>query len=176
MASLALPTVSAKNLAAIWDDNIRPHLNTPPDEVDEALDIAAGKSPQGIATTTLRVVFADATGEQRESSVHIVLNQARDKALIIGEKVPSKLQAAFKEAGIIHVDRNEINAKSKVEAAINELTRGMPESAKSLLTDAFKYRNIVDQDNDASLAALLVDDKIDVMYSKYLVKNKAPSL
>ncbi len=178
MASLALPTVGAKNLGAIWDANIRPLAETPAadgskaNEPDEALDMAEGRSQQGLATTTLRVLFKDAQGEERDISVHVVLNQSRDKALVVGEKLPSKLAQAFKEAGITHVDRHGVNAKAKVEAALNELTRGMPDSVKDHLADAFKYRNDVDQNNHQKLAALLVDDKIDMLLGKYVVKNK----
>ena len=71
MASLAIPTVSGKNIAAIWESNLRPlteglndpaNQNAPAGDHDEALDMAENRSSQGLATTTLRVLFADAKG------------------------------------------------------------------------------------------------------------------
>jgi hypothetical protein len=190
MASLALPTISGKNIAAIWDSNIRPltedqntapaNQNTPDSakgataDLDEALHIAENRSAQKLATTTLRVLFNDAGGAPCDVSIHIVRNEARGKTLIVGEKVPSKLLAAFREAGITHVDRNDPNAIGKVEAALNDLTRNMPESVRGRLAEAFKYRNDVDAEHlkgkNPQLSELLVDGNIDMMYGKYLIK------
>jgi hypothetical protein len=185
IASLAIPTVSSKNIAAIWETNLRPlteELTTPANQnskpgsaapaKDDALDMAENRSLQGLATTTLRVL--DDKGEQ-DISVHIVFNSARNKALVVSEKVPSKLLAAFREAGITHVDRNDPTAKAKIETALSDLTRNMPEATKTRLTDAFKYRNDVESDT-AKLSDLLADGKIDVMYGKYVVKNQKKAL
>lgn len=192
IASLALPAVSAKNLSAIWDKNIRPLLNdsAPAAEGDAAnqntpgrrtdgLSIAEGESSYGIATTSLQVLYADEEGE-RPVSVHIVRNTLRDKTLVVGEKVPSKLLAAFREAGVTHVDRNDPSAQSKVEAALGDLTRGMPAVVKDHLLDAFKYRNSVEggdaaaADDKKQLAEVLVDPKIEMYFPKYVVKNSKP--
>ena len=58
MAALALPTVGAKNLDAIWDGNIRELYQQyekedgkPDNEPDDALDIAENRSPLGLAVT-----------------------------------------------------------------------------------------------------------------------------
>ncbi len=194
MAALALPTVSGVNLAAIWDGNLRPLLEEPapaandnadaaatpkaPDN-DEALHIAENTSEQKIATTSLRVKF-----NEQDVSVHIVRNEARNKTLVIGEAIPEKLKAAFKEAGIIHVDRNEANALSKVEAALNDLTRNMPDTVRGRLVEAFKYRNArfaandqgeaveVAIDKSADLAELLVDKSLEMRHGKYVMKSR----
>jgi hypothetical protein len=191
LASLALPTVSAKNLTSVWEQNIRPLTRSEPAndkgaaasapnsggsilDHDEALYIAENKSDKKIATTSLQVLWSDEQGE-RPVSVHIVRNEARGKTLVVSEHAPSKLLSAFKEAGVTHVDRHDENAQTKVEAALADITRGMPGSVKDRLVDAFKYRNDVDlphlKGKNPGLAELLVDEKIDMMYAKYLVKN-----
>lgn len=202
MASLALPTVSRKNLNSIWESNLRPlaidenseaapsipavgtgvpaNNNAPAAnsnallENDEAMFIAENKSNHGIAMTSLQVLFDDVAGE-RAVTLHIVRNAARDKTLVIGEKVPSKLMAAFSEAGITHIDRNDVNAKAKVEAALNDLTRTLPASIKDRMKEAFKYRNDVDvehlQDKNPGLADLLVDGEIKMTYPKFVLKK-----
>jgi hypothetical protein len=183
MAALALPVVSGKNMAAIWDGNIRQLNEALGDSAanqnaphDEAIDIAENRSALGLATTTLSVLFEDAKGKADVVSVHVVLNTARNKALVVGEKVPSKLLTAFKEAGIVHVDRHDPNARAKVEAALSDLTRSMPDSARQNLRDAFKYRNDVDDSDSAPLSDLLVNSKVEVTYGKYLVKGHKKSL
>jgi hypothetical protein len=165
VAALALPTVGAKNLSSIWEQNIRPMMrDSAPAQSDTAADgqgpaanqngdqrrndglsMAENTSVHGIATTSLQVLYSDEEGE-RPVSVHIVRNTLRDKTLVVSEKVPSKLLAAFREAGVIHVDRNDPAAQSKVETALGDLTRGMPAVVKDHLADAFKYRNTVDTD------------------------------
>ncbi|MDP2206596.1 MAG: hypothetical protein Q8K65_09855 [Alphaproteobacteria bacterium] len=169
VAALALPTVGAKNLASIWDQNIRPMMrdgaspqadnaaasadgaqgpaanqnSSGAQRRNDGLSMAENTSAHGIATTSLQVLYSDEEGE-RAVSVHIVRNNLRDRTLVVGEKVPSKLLAAFREAGVIHVDRNDPAAQAKVETALSDLTRGMPAVVKDHLTDAFKYRNTVD--------------------------------
>jgi len=184
IASLMLPTVSGSNIAAIWEANLRA-LETPPaanandptpySPDDEALYIAENRSTQKIATTTLCVLFADADEGERVVSVHVVRNEARGKTLIVSEKVPSKLLAAFNEAGITHVDRHAPNAKSRVEAALNEMTRNLPETTQNCLADAFRYRNDVDMERlkgqKPTFAELLVDGDIPMIQGKYLVKG-----
>lgn len=190
IASLALPTVGAKNLSAVWEQNIRPltkgaaNDSTAPAAApassgsildhDEALFIAEGKSDKKIATTSVQVLYNDEQGE-RPVTIHIVRNEARNKTLVVSEKAPSKLLSAFKEAGVIHVDRSDANAEAKVDAAITELTRGMQPSIKDRLVDAFKYRNDVDVDHlkgkTPTLSQLLTDDKVDMMYAKFVVKK-----
>lgn len=216
MASFALPTVSAKNLGAVWETNLRPLTvnETQPSAVangagkadlqtrDEALLIAENSSNHGIATTSLQVKLGEGEGAH-STSIHIVRNTNRNKTLIVGEKVPSKLLAAFKEAGIVHVDRADPNAKAKVETALADITRGLPASIKERLNEAFKYRNGVDSEYlkskrtgvfDASdeeaekafleeaekkylggkqVSELLVDGKVGMTYPKYVVKKKA---
>jgi hypothetical protein len=194
LASLAMPTVSVKNLSAVWEQNIRPltradaandqapaaAANGPTSgpsllDHDEALYIAENKSDKKIATTTVQVLWSDEQGE-RPVSVHIVRNENRNRTLVVSEHAPSKLLSAFREAGITHVDRHDPNAEAKVEAALTDLTRGMPGSVKDRLVDAFKYRNDVDlphlKGKTPSMAQLLVDDKVDMMYAKYVVRNE----
>jgi hypothetical protein len=198
MASLALPTVGAKNLSAVWEGNIR--LLTPtepandsasPDAAsvpapggsllnqDESLLVAENRSEKKIATTSLQVLYKDAEGE-RAVSIHIVRNEARNKTLIVGEKVPSKLLSAFKEAGIMHVDRNDANAVTKVDAALTELTRGMPSSVHTRLVEAFNYRNNKPegelQGETPQLAERLVDKNIDMLFPKYVIRKKAAGM
>ena len=195
MASLAMPTVGAKNLSAVWEQNIRPLTKGAANDSaapaaapassgsildhDEALFIAEGKSDKKIATTSVQVLYTDENGE-RPVTIHIVRNEARNKTLVVSEKAPSKLLSAFKEAGVIHVDRHDANAEAKVDAAITELTRGMQPSIKDRLVDAFKYRNDVDVEHlkgkTPTLPQLLTDDKVDMMYAKFVVKNKAVGL
>lgn len=170
MAALALPTVGAKNLAAIWDGNIRQLYQQyekedgkPDSDPDPALDIAENRSSLGLAVTSLRVLYeddkvkgADGKPSARDVFVHVVLNTNKDKALVVGEKLPSKLQTAFKEAGIIYVNRHDVGAKGKIDAAIGELTRGIEntDTVKGFLTDAFKYRADVD------VGRFMVDRKV----------------
>lgn len=195
MASLAMPTVGAKNLSAVWEQNIRPLTKGAANDSaapaaapassgsildhDEALFIAEGKSDKKIATTSVQVLYTDEQGE-RPVTIHIVRNEARNKTLVVSEKAPSKLLSAFKEAGVIHVDRHDANAEAKVDAAITELTRGMQPSIKDRLVDAFKYRNDVDVEHlkgkTPSLPQLLTDDKVDMMYAKFVVKKNAVGL
>ncbi len=194
LASLAMPTVGAKNLTAVWEQNLRPlmrsqqsaaNANTPPAAAtgsagpvmdhDESLYIAENRSDKKIATTSLQVLWTDEQGE-RPVSIHIVRNEARNKTLVVSEKAPSKLLSAFKEAGVIHVDRNDANAATKVEQALTEITRGLTPSVKERLVDAFKYRNDVDsspalQGKEPKLTELLIDGNVEMMYPKYVIKN-----
>lgn len=187
IASFALPTVGAKNLSAIWDQNIRPLTSrdtqpanddaAPAADVpdhDEALRIAENRSKHGIATTSLQVLYEDAEGE-RPVSVHVVRNEQRNKTLIVSEKAPSKLLAAFREAGVIHVDRNDPLAKTKVEAALSDMTRGMPASIKDVLADAFMYRSTEDENapkaGNVSLVDRLLDKDLEPLFPKFVVKN-----
>lgn len=196
LASLAMPTVGAKNLTAVWDQNLRPlmtnrqeaaNANTPPAaaagagtpgpvmDLDESLYIAENRSDKKIATTSLQVLWTDEQGE-RPVSIHIVRNEARNKTLVVSEKAPSKLLSAFKEAGVIHVDRNDANAVTKVEQALAEITRGLTPSVKERLVDAFKYRNDADSSpalkgKEPKLTELLVDGNVEMMYPKYVIKN-----
>lgn len=210
MASLALPTVGASNLTAIWDKNIR-RLSMQSDEMtdpsndnggaasgpdmldhDEALRIAENSSELGLATTTLTVRDE---GSNQPVTVHIVHNSQRGKTLVVGEKVPSKLLAAFNEAGITHVDRADRNAKARIEAALGELTRSMPPATREKLKNAFIYRHApnqqLDEDEngqeivarphmpenigDASigLADLMADREMTVNWNKYVLRAGA---
>ncbi len=196
MAALALPTVGAQNLKAIWENNIQRMYeasgeNQAPEgddpaaaqakllSHDEALLIAENRSEIGIATTTLQVLD-ETTG--RPVSVHVVTNTQRNKTLIVGEKVPSKLLAAFNEAGITHVDRNAANAKARIDSAINDLTRGMAQTTRDRLVDAFLYRNKIEAANENAsapkLVDLLADGSVETVYDKYVVRTtkRAPGL
>ena len=198
IASFALPTVGAKNLSSVWDQNIRPmtrgdakpvanddgnadatapaNQNTANNAMDhdEAMYISENRSSHGIATTSVQVLYTDEDGE-RPVSVHIVRNEQRGKTLVVSEKAPSKLLAAFREAGVIHVDRKDPMAKTKIETALTDLTRGMPATIKDRLTDAFKYRNDEDAEHlrgkNPQLADLMVDPDVDMLYAKFVVKN-----
>lgn len=180
MTSFALPTIGAKNLGAIWEANLRPLFrdneqagsayNAPEDE-----EIAEGVSKTGLGTTTLKVRYQNSRGEDDETSVHVVRNTVRGKTLVIGEKVPSKLQAAFREAGIIHVDRADPNAKAKVEMALSQITQGLPQVTKDRLRDAFIYRNNAGMEahQNVPLSDLLVEKLGDRnrMPGKYVFKK-----
>jgi hypothetical protein len=180
MTSFALPTIGAKNLGAIWESNLRPlfrdndhtgsSYNSPEDE-----EIAEGASKSGLGTTTLKVRYQNNRGEDDETSLHIVRNTIRGKTLIVGEKVPSKLQAAFREAGIIHVDRADPNAKAKVEMALAQLTQGLPQVTKDRLRDAFIYRNNAGMEahQNVPLADLMVErlGERNRMPGKYVFKK-----
>jgi hypothetical protein len=193
MAALALPVVGKQNLSAIWDKNIRA-LNEVREQagendntssvgaIDDALLVAENASPYGVATTTLCVRYNDgaAGDDDHDVSVHIVHNADRDKTLIVGEAAPSKLFSAFKEAGITYVNRNDPSAKEKVDVALKEMTRNMPDDVNVRLIDAFKYRNDVpieeDSSRKASFSELLVDKSIDIFQGKYLTKSNKPSV
>lgn len=194
MAALALPTVGAQNLKAIWDSNIKRMMEAQAKAEaaegedpaalaqllshDEALRMAENRSEAGIATTTLRVLDEN-TGYA--VSVHVVTNTQRGKTLIVSEKVPSKLLAAFNEAGITHVDRASANAKARIDSALNDLTRGMQPATRERLADAFKYRNAPANENEdpviaeqwaaAKLVDILTDDSAGMIYDKYLVRT-----
>ena len=192
MASLALPTVGAKNLTAIWDKHIRSIIEKGDGSQDaptgrtledhnESLRMAENASQHGLGITTLQVLDDET---KRPVSVHIVVNTARNKALVVGQKVPSKLQAAFNEAGITHVDRSEANARLRIEGALNELTRNMNQKTRLELSAAFLYRNVIDNDKEGvseadraretpkKLADIMLDARLDSSYDKYLVWNK----
>lgn len=153
LASLALPTISDQNLQAIWDTNLRPRWddlandNKPPvagNKLDEGLHISENTSETGIAMTTLCVLFKDSVGDDRDVLVHVVRNARMGKTLVVSEKAPTKLLAAFKEAGITHVDRHDENAASKVNSALHCIIRGVSGDSKKLMShmkDAFFYRN-----------------------------------
>lgn len=207
MAALALPTVGAQNLKAIWETNIQRMTEVTPEgdavdgadpaaaqakllDHDEALRMAENRSELGLATTTLRVVDpelmalakqAEARGDEDKVdctvSIHVVTNTQRGKTLVVGGKAPSKLMAAFNEAGITYVDRSAPNAKSRIDAALNDLTRGMAPTTRDRLTDAFKYRNAVEPANEngtpAKLVDLLADGSIEMIYDKYVVRTGA---
>lgn len=205
MASLALPTVSGKNLSAIWEKNLAPLLerkdgatpaamdvppaaaapgsqapkaNDTPDNL-ASLQITENNSPLNLGFTTLSLGHKRADGKFGPVLVHILHHSQRNKTLIVGENVPSKLKAAFNEAGIIHVDRNDPMAKNKVETALNDLTRSMPPSVRQRLSEAFSFRNDVAISEDAGMkqklppiADLLVDPTIEAHLPKFVVKMK----
>lgn len=197
LASLALPTVGAKNLLAIWDTNIRkvtergesgpdgaPVEQLPLSDVqDEALRIAERRSELNIATTTV-YVLDEVT--KRPVPVHVITNTNRNKTLVISQKVPSKLQAAFNEAGIVHVDVREANAKLRIDAAIKDITRGLPaDAALRDLTIAFNFRNAIDDEmvdaadpnkgkpTPTKLIDMIFDSRLDAHYHKYLLRAPA---
>lgn len=199
MAALAIPTVGKKNLAAIWDTKLRPLVeNTTPandndtaapaarasaavarsrEEEEEPLRITENRSTSGLALTTLSLIFTDAAGKDRNVSVHILLNNNTHKTMVVGEKVPSKLIPAFKEAGIMYVDRSDPSAKAQAEKALAVLTRQMPETTKARLRSAFGFRNDVpsETEDQRPLSELLVDGNIQMVYDKFLVKGRKKS-
>ena len=120
-------------------------------------------------------------GNQARVMFSSTLSSIRTKARhwSSARKLPSKLQTAFKEAGIIYVNRQETGAKGKIDAAIGELIRGMEntDTVKSFLTDAFKYRADVEKGDPRSVAALMVDNTIEPMtFGKYVIKAKGKKL
>jgi hypothetical protein len=178
LASLALPTVGEKNLGSIWNKTLRELDSSAPGAADTATDpamlMAENDSKTGVGTTTVQVRYQDGD-DMKIVSVHVVRNNVKNKTLIVSEKAPSKLLAAFREAGIIHVDRNGASAATQVESALTELTRGFKQEDQNRLVDAFKYRNETVgeglQNNAATLSELLVDPKIDMSHPKYVVKT-----
>jgi hypothetical protein len=188
MVTFGMPTVGKKNLAAVWDENIRPlawgdqssaaegsglgSTDAAVKDADEGMLITENRSTFGLAMTTLQVKHGEGEDE-RMVPVHILRNSNRDKTLIVGERVSSKLLAAFREAGVTHVDRNDPNAKARVEAAVSELTRGTPESTQARLMEAFKYRNDVGHlaDQSPTVADLLVDSQAAPLFPKVVMKG-----
>lgn len=175
VASLAHPFIGA-SFDAIWDNNISKQLQGmgyDPSEPDEALAIAENRSPTGLATTSLCVRSTDT---KEEVSVHLIIDKANHRALIVGESVAPSLKAAFNKAGITYVDRNTRGAEAKVKKALNEMTGGTQQRLiMGSLTDAFKYRNDVAASSSRPLSELLVDRNVAPLIAKYLVKNPAPT-
>jgi hypothetical protein len=191
LAALALPTVGAKNLEAVWDDHVSklsakldadqkaaggtvpPKTETQKD--DPAIEIAENRSNLGIATTTLRVLSTDENGETCDVPVHI-FRRNDGKTLIVSDEAPQKLQKAFAEAGITHINRNGKDAKAEVERALRTLTVGMKNDAKGFLRNAFGYRNLIDvspSENPLSLlAANIVDKKVEGSFGKFVLKGQ----
>ncbi len=177
MTALANPFAGPRNLRSIWDNNISKLSETLSEDndnelLDEALMIAENRSTSGLATTTLMVTAAD---EPREIPVHIVLNTDDSKGLIVGEKVSPTLSASFRKAGITYVDRHAKNAPAKIQSALDELTRGSQYGTKMSLSDAFRYRNDVPPQDERPLSALLLDEKVEQMFPKYVVKKSKPA-
>lgn len=184
LAALALPTVGAKNLSSVWESNIRPLAGAVESPAamgadasssrDEDLKIAENKSDSGIATTSLKVLHGK-EGKEETVSIHIVRNANTGKALVVSEALPSKLKAAFREAGVIHVDRHDPQAEAKAEAGLAEVLRGHA-NVKASLSAAFAARNTIDaaalMQDAPPLAAWLVDAKLDMNYPKYVVRSR----
>ena len=175
LASLALPTVGEKNLEAIWDGNIRKLVGDDDGKEDPALDIAENRSSIGLATTTLRVLFTDVKGETSDVPVHII-RRADGKTLVVSEAAPQKLQRAFKEAGITHIDRQATGAKAEIERELKQMTNGMKAEVKGFLRDAFGYRHVI-QDIEPTanpltdLSAYLADRKVEGNFAKFVLKG-----
>lgn len=175
MASFALPTVGRLNIDAVWDKNIRSHSEQDGDvgdDYDEGLNIAENKSKTGIALSSVMVNFNNAV-----VPVHIIKG-AHDKVLVVSENVPTKLLAAFREAGIIHVDRKSANAEAKIEAALAQLTLEQQNTPnlRDRIMDAFSYRNDTDAEHltgkNVTLSKALADERIPMYYPRYLMKAK----
>jgi len=170
LAALALPTVGAKNLDAVWDTNIRNLLAQSQNE--PGLLVAENASPDGIGLTTVQVLSDDANGDTHSVPVHII-RRKDGKTLIVSDAISDKLEKAFNEAGnIIHVDRHSKTAQAEIEAALGKITSGLKPEVKGFLKDAFGYRYDV-QGDTRSLSALLVDDKLQSMFDKYVKKNES---
>jgi len=181
MTSLAMPTVGAKNLSAVWEDHISfATEGTPEGEEpiklpeEEGLYIAENRSDTGLAMTTLRVAFADAAGV-KETSVHIIRNSKTDKTVIVGEKISSRLQAAFRSAGISYIDRSEDGAERLVETALKGLTVGMPTYLEEHLAVAFGYRNKLESPTGnrtlKQVAQMVTDGNVQPLFAKYLFRG-----
>jgi len=169
IAALADPVTGPDNLNSIWDNNIKKLCEDDgedDDAWDESLKIAENRSATGFAVTTLRVVAPE---QEKDISVHIVLNNDTGKGLIVGDRIAPGLKEAFNAAGIAYVDRHAKDAKATAEAALAALT-GKEYTTMMYLKDAFGYRNDTYEDN-RPLAALLVDDRVEPMFGKYVVKK-----
>ena len=153
LTSLALPSVSQRNLSGIWEQNIRryndsldesgdvPQPDQQPiaanDSIDEGMNIAENRSVEtGIGLTTVYVRI-----DSKLYPVHVMVNTVQNKVLVVSEGVSSKLRAAFKEAGITHIDRSADDADTKIEQAIQEMTRGHKPELKDRLAEAFWFRH-----------------------------------
>lgn len=195
IATLAVPVIGEKNLDAVWETNLSAYLKQEqqstasaedgadpanddlgPMEEDEGMNIAENRSSTGIATTTL-VVKKVKDGQAEDLSVHIVRNNDRGKTLVVSGEVSPRIEAIFKEAGITHVNRDEPNAASRVESALNDILRGTPEKTKERLKFAFLLRNL-DEENEkagisseANLSELMVNKEIGTNAPKYVFKK-----
>jgi hypothetical protein len=116
-------------------------------------------------------VFAD--NRQEAVSVHVIVNNKTDQALIIGDHVTPGLRKAFIEAGISYVDRANKAAQHDVETSLRAMLNGQKVPfAEAILRDAFAYRNDVSEYDSRPLAELLLDKEIQPNFRKNVVKNK----
>jgi len=174
MATFAMPVVGVKNIEALWNENLADYLKKSPadtativandddapvtnggasmddnETVDESVSIAEGTSGTGIKTTT--VLVTSLTGEQdddgdilKEVSVHIVQNENNGKTLIVGEELSPRLKSMFAQAGLVHVNRNDVDAETKIKAGLNEVLKGVSAEVMKNLNGAFSYRTDLD--------------------------------
>jgi len=109
---------------------------------DEAMKIAQNASDTGLATTT--VVVAKHSKNDAEDPelvpVHIIRNSKRDKTLVVADELSPRLEAMFKQAGVIYVNRSAPGAVAKIDAGLKEVTRGMAPTFQEQLRTAVKYR------------------------------------
>ncbi len=186
-ASLSNPATRARNLKNIWEQNLAAlldlydaqqknvHGKTFAGEND-ALKIAEGSAYQsGLGLTT---VNARNTAGTDTVSLHILLNGKSGKALVVGEKIPSRLREAFKKANVNYVDRTSPDAKAQTERALADVIGSLAREPflRNRLLEAFKYRNGYEDEKEnakvTDLASALVDPKMKSIYPKYVVRMK----
>ena len=143
--------------------------------------LAENRSDNGLALTTVMVRQVDEDGD-RHVPVHILRNEARGKALVVSEEISPRIQSLFTEAGITHINRGEPGAQSRIDSALTDILRGVDDSVRLRLVDAFRHRNDTEQaetSNPAigqSLSAMMTSADVECDFPKYVVKRapKAP--
>ncbi len=189
--SMALPSVGKNNLKAVWEKTLSDILGQSEDagdvpqaqntgssgvkssQEDDSLQIAENRHSTGLALTTV-IAKETVGGKDVETSVHIMANSARGRMVVVAGNINPQLQDKLLNAGISYVNRNEPNARSKAEAAINDLTSGVDENTRKFLRSAFSYRNHMDEkkDSDKSLSELLVAKDVESRCPKRVVAPK----
>lgn len=166
-----------KDIAGIDLDSSEEHMKLD----DPSMRLAENRSDNGLALTTVMVRQVDESGD-RHVPVHILRNEARGKALVVSEEISPRIQSLFTEAGITHINRSEPGAQSRIDSALTDILRGVDDSVRLRLVDAFRHRNDTEQaemSNPAvgqSLSAMMTSADVECDFPKYVVKRapKAP--
>ena len=199
VTSFVIPVVRDNNLKSIWNNNISEALmkgeaeerakqasqpqaaqqqandnSAVPLEKDEGLRMAENRSESGIALTSLLVRDKDAAGRDTEILTHIIVNNNREKMMIVGGDISPSLERDLKLAGVSHISRNEPGAKAKIDAAMGELLQGVDETVRSNLKMAFMYRGFVEKEraDKVEIQDLLADKTIEPRAMKMVLAPK----
>lgn len=126
--------------------------------IDEPLKIAQNVSDTGMSATT--VIVARVTDETEEYiPVHIIRNKNRGKTMVVADEVSPRMEAMFKQAGMIYVDRNAAGAEAKIENGLSEVFRGVSSSVRSSVKAAVMLRYSY-SDDDKSLAQVMAQKSV----------------